>query len=121
MLNAPNRRNQLGLNILALLKAVGPILHPSIYEMWDTALPKLVTFLESMFYFIFLVLTNFLANSDPENWNPSLWEDLILRLTSETIKIANDDEWTVQLGENYAKQIELYKNDADLKRICFKH
>jgi hypothetical protein len=56
-----------------------------------------------------------LANSGTDDWNPTLWEDLILRLTSETIKIANDDEWTVALGENYAKQLELYKNDADMK------
>jgi hypothetical protein len=47
MLNAPQRRGQLGLNILAVLKAIGPILHPSIYEMWDSAIPKLVSFLES--------------------------------------------------------------------------
>ncbi len=54
MLNAPLRRGQLGLNILTLLKSVGPILHPSVYEMWDTAIPKLITFLESMYCMLFL-------------------------------------------------------------------
>ncbi len=46
-INVPNRRNNMGLSALQLLKACGPILHPCIWEMWDQALPKLMTFLES--------------------------------------------------------------------------
>ena len=108
MLNAPLRRGQLGLNILKLLQSIGPIIHPSIYEMWDSAIPKLINYLE-------------VNGNDTKNWNISLWEDLVLRLLTETIKIANEDEWIVQYGEQLAKQIDLYKNDSDMKRIAYKH
>jgi hypothetical protein len=46
MLNAPKRRGQLGVQILNVLKAIGPVLHPSICDLWDTAIPKLLQFLE---------------------------------------------------------------------------
>lgn len=73
--------------------------------MWDNAIPKLLSYLE--------------ANSN--NWNQSVWEELILRLLSETIKIANDDEWTNILGDSIAKQFDLYNDDPEMKRIAFKH
>jgi len=104
MLNVPQRRNQLGINILNCLRNIGPILHPSICDMWDNAIPKLITFLE-----------------DTAKWNTNLWEELVLRLLGETIKVANDDEWTVHLGEQYEKQLELYNVDTELKRVAFKH
>jgi hypothetical protein len=44
-----------------------------------------------------------------------VWEDLILRLLGETIKVANDDEWTSGLGEALEKQFELYTNDPEMK------
>ena len=107
MLNAPLRRGSLGINVLNLLQSIGPILHPSIFEMWDSAIPKLINFLET--------------NANTDSWNQSLWEDLVIRLASETMKIANDDEWITQYGEQLAKQLELYKNETDLKRVAFKH
>ncbi len=48
LLNAPFRRNQLGLNILEALRAIGPVLHPSLAGMWDAALPKLAAIVDSM-------------------------------------------------------------------------
>ena len=63
-----------------------------------SAVPKLVTFLE-----------------DSSKWTASVWEDLILRLLGETIKVANDDEWTSGLGEALEKQFELYSNDPEMK------
>lgn len=105
MVNAPNRRNQLGMNTLLTLKNIGPILHPSICEMWDNAIPKLITYLET----------------NSTSWNQSVWEELILRLLSETVKIANDDEWTNVLGDQLTKQFDLYNDDSDMKRIAFKH
>lgn len=107
IVNAPLRRNQLGINVLNTLQALGPILHPVVWEMWDNAIPKLISYLE----------TN---SSNPETWKSSVWEDLILRLLAETIKIANDDEWTIQLGEYLSQQIPLYNSDPELKRVALK-
>jgi len=35
-----------GENVLKLLKALSPILQPSVVEMWDTVIPKLIQYLE---------------------------------------------------------------------------
>ena len=35
-----------GLHVLKLLKALSPILEPTLVEMWDTVIPKLVQYLE---------------------------------------------------------------------------
>lgn len=105
MVNFPHRRGELGKHILEVLQAIGPVLHPSICDMWDNTIPKLLAFLKS----------------SSDKWNQSTWEDLIIRLLSETIKTANDDEWTTNLGEGLAKQIESYQGDPDVKRIAFKH
>ena len=116
MLNAPLRRNQLGVNILNTLRAVGPVLHPSICEMWDNAIPKLIGFLEGIVVLIFLIVP---ANGGTEKWNPTVWEDLVLRLLAETIKIANDDEWTTSLGEQLAQQLDSYNGDSNMKVNLF--
>lgn len=106
-LNQPHKRGQLGMRILSLLQSIGPILHPSISDMWDTTLPRLVAYLEN--------------NADGPTWNAQKWEDLVLRLLSETIKVANDDQWTMNLGSAYADQLEYYTALPDLKRLCLKH
>lgn len=45
------------------MKSIGPVLHPSICDMWDSAIPKLVQYIE--------------ANTD--DFKQQAWEDLILR------------------------------------------
>jgi hypothetical protein len=136
MLSVPLRRGRLGLHILQALLALGPALHPNIAPMWDHAVPKLAQYLQT--------------NSDnPDAWNPNSWDELVLRLLAETIKVhartharthaqppcnvCNDhvgggggvqvvdsEEWTLQLGESYMKHLAIYGADGELKRSCFK-
>ncbi|KYQ89059.1 hypothetical protein DLAC_10285 [Tieghemostelium lacteum] len=108
LLTAPHRRNQLGIRILEVMKSIGPILHPSICDMWDVTLPKLIVYLEDH------------PSPDAEDWNKNQWEELVLRLLSETIKNAADDEWTVHLGNSLSEQIDHYKRDPILKRSAYK-
>jgi hypothetical protein len=56
-----------------------------------------------------------------DNWNSQTWEDLVLRLLAETIKLVADDQWTMTLGESYSTQIPLYKSNSELKRCSLKH
>ena len=105
LLNAPLRRDDLGGNILEALLNISGILHPSITEMWDRTIPRILDFLRE--------------NSD--SWNQSTWEDLVLRLLTETIKVIADVEWTMKLGDALNNQLALYKTDPELKRVCFKH
>ena len=32
----------------------------------------------------------------------------------------DSEEWTLQLGDNYAKHLAVYATDSELKRSCFK-
>lgn len=52
-----------GVNALSAMKSIGPVLHPSICDMWDGAIPKLLSYLE--------------ANAN--DFKAQAWEDLILR------------------------------------------
>ncbi|GAM26848.1 hypothetical protein SAMD00019534_100230 [Acytostelium subglobosum LB1] len=106
LLTAPHRRNEQGTRILEAMRAIGPILHPSICDMWDVTLPKLAQFL--------------VDHPDNEQFNKNQWEELVLRLLSETIKNAADDEWTVALGTCTSDQIDHYKRDPILKRSLYK-
>eukprot|EP00005_Dracoamoeba_jomungandri_P008470 CAMPEP_0174265646 /NCGR_PEP_ID=MMETSP0439-20130205/27313_1 /TAXON_ID=0 /ORGANISM="Stereomyxa ramosa, Strain Chinc5" /LENGTH=1648 /DNA_ID=CAMNT_0015352207 /DNA_START=52 /DNA_END=4994 /DNA_ORIENTATION=- len=108
-LGVPLRRGRLGLRVLHLLHGIGPILNPDIADMWDNAIPKLAKYLQE-------------NSSDLEDWNSNSWEDLVLRLLSETIKVVGDEEWTMALGEELFKHLQtFYETDSDLKRTCFKH
>jgi len=60
-----------------------------------------------------LGLTRFIQGEDA--WKPAQWEELVLRLLAETIKVAADDDWTLQLGECLTAQLDSYKGDSNLK------
>jgi hypothetical protein len=54
-------------------------------------------------------------NNEADKWNRDQWEELVLRLLSESIKITNDDEWNVALGTAMVDQIPFYNKDPELK------
>lgn len=107
MLNEPLRRGQLGIRILQCLQSIGPVLNPLISDMWDNAMPKLAHYINE--------------NGESEIWDGNTWEDLTLRLLSETIKLVNDEEWTQALGENLSNQLEFYKGQPNIKKCALKH
>lgn len=65
------RRNKQAENILEMLRACGPVFHPEVQNLWDHSLIKLVQFIQSK----------------ASAWSQQKWEDLILRLMAETIKV----------------------------------
>jgi len=107
MMSSPLRRGRVGLHILQALHALGPVLHPSISAMWDNAVPRLASYLQS--------------NSEGGSWDASAWEELVLRLLSETIKVVGSEEWTMQLGDALFTQLPTYETDPELKKTCYKH
>ena len=44
-----------------------------------------------------------------------------MRLLSETIKLINDDEWSMRLGDALCEQLRMYKEAPFLKRVALKH
>ena len=65
------RRNKQEENILEMLRACGPIFHPEVQNLWDHSLIKLVQFIPSK----------------ASAWSQQQWEDFILRLMAEAIKV----------------------------------
>jgi len=51
VLSHPEERPQLGENILAFFKSMGPVLHPSVCDLWDDVVPKMVTYLKGFLSF----------------------------------------------------------------------
>eukprot|EP01105_Mastigella_eilhardi_P020591 TRINITY_DN4914_c0_g1_i1.p1 TRINITY_DN4914_c0_g1~~TRINITY_DN4914_c0_g1_i1.p1 ORF type:complete len:1654 (-),score=536.16 TRINITY_DN4914_c0_g1_i1:72-5033(-) len=107
-LNLPFKRPGLGVNIMEAMRSLGPVLHPTICDMWDDKLPKLVKFLEE-------------KAKQPDEFDFHYWEELILRLLGETVRIANDDEWSMAYAEALVAQIEIYKSEPQLRRVSLKH
>ena len=108
----PTRRPGQGVNIFNALRAVGPILHPSACDMWDEKIPKLVSYLEEK-------LRRGGSNGNGE-WDAASWEELILRLLAETVRIANDDEWAMSLGDALCREIEVYTGDSYMRHIAMR-
>eukprot|EP01101_Sappina_pedata_P011357 TRINITY_DN7637_c0_g1_i1.p1 TRINITY_DN7637_c0_g1~~TRINITY_DN7637_c0_g1_i1.p1 ORF type:complete len:1380 (-),score=647.08 TRINITY_DN7637_c0_g1_i1:49-4188(-) len=104
VLTHPLNKNHPGQNVLECMQALGPVLHPSVHSMWDNSLPKLSAYIEK----------------NKNNWKPQQWEDLVMRLIAETIKLANDDDWTLLLGDSLTDQFDLYKDDPDMKKSTLK-
>ena len=97
--------------MLHLLRAAGPLLHPAACDMWDAAAPRLLQYLASQ-------------EKSGGEFQQARWEELVLRLLEKTLAIADDDEWAMELGDEYAKQLAtLYASgaDADLKKVALKH
>eukprot|EP00004_Rigifila_ramosa_P005673 TRINITY_DN1633_c0_g1_i5.p1 TRINITY_DN1633_c0_g1~~TRINITY_DN1633_c0_g1_i5.p1 ORF type:complete len:1396 (+),score=325.85 TRINITY_DN1633_c0_g1_i5:37-4224(+) len=106
MLCDPLQQPQLGVRVLDTMLGMADILHPALSDLWEAKIPKLKAYLEK--------------NSGSAEWDQTVWEDVVVRLLSETIDIVCDDEWNAGLGENIAKQIGLYANHLPLRRQAFR-
>ncbi|KAJ7383167.1 Mroh1p [Desmophyllum pertusum] len=96
-----------GDHVLKLLKALSPILQPSLVEMWDTVIPKLIQYLEE-------------NSEDKEKWNQKAWEDLVLKFVSKSVDEVDSEEWLCSLGAEMAAQIPLYTHLPEEKNFLFK-
>jgi len=103
----PHQGNGRGEHVLKLLQALSLNLHPSIVEMWDTVIPKLIQYLEE-------------NSLEMENWNQKAWEDLILKLLSKTIGEIDSEEWNLSLGRVMGEQVTLYQKYPEEKGFLYK-
>jgi len=105
----PFRRGSLAEYLLKTLQHLGPMLHPNISNMWDSTIPKMIDYLEK------------LNNGDSKSEaDISKWEGLVRRLLTETIKLINDDMWTIGLIDAVIGQFPLFENDVGVKKVAFK-
>lgn len=92
---------------LKLLKALSLILQPTLVEMWNTVIPKLIQYLEE-------------NSDDKENWNQKAWEDLVLKFVSKSLDEVDSEEWVCCLSAEMAAQIPLYTQLSEEKNFLFK-
>ncbi|KJE96498.1 hypothetical protein CAOG_06818 [Capsaspora owczarzaki ATCC 30864] len=92
MASHPQER-QRGMHALQLLQSFSPNLRATLPDMWDDVIPKLLAYLE--------------ANADGE-FDQKAWEELLLKFLARTIDKVGNEDWTVSLGEDMAKQLPLY-------------
>jgi hypothetical protein len=86
-----------GTALLDALLYLSPLLHPTLTELWDQSIPILINFFRS------------------DHWQENKWEEYLLRLLSESIKLINDDEWTMKVGDALQEQAPYYKDQPYLR------
>ncbi|XP_048576780.1 maestro heat-like repeat-containing protein family member 1 isoform X2 [Nematostella vectensis] len=96
-----------GSHVLKLLQILSPILNPSLVEIWDSVIPKLLQYLEE-------------HSEDPEKWNQKAWEDLVLKLLSKSLDEADSEDWVCALGKELSHQLPLYAELPNDKNFLFK-
>ena len=98
-------KNQ-GISVLNLMKNISPNLSSSIVEIWDNVLPKLITNLEDK-----------LANS---KFNQKTWQDLVMKLLSNSLDQINEEEHICEIARALGNQIEtIYLNFSQEKVNIF--
>ncbi|XP_077982268.1 maestro heat-like repeat-containing protein family member 1 [Glandiceps talaboti] len=107
MVGRPMNGRKRGMNILKAMQSLSPNLHESLVELWDSVIPKLMTYLEENL-------------DDDEKWSQKSWEDLLLKLVSKTLDEVEDEDWIGELGEALADQVSLYTSQPDEKNFLYK-
>eukprot|EP00731_Ephydatia_muelleri_P026389 Em0018g489a len=103
-----NGRNR-GEQVLNCLQALGPNLHEDIVTLFDTAVPRLVTYLTEQ--------------DEKGTWDQKLWEDRMLKLLSRTLDDINKEEWLLEFGNvfgNAEQVMAKYGNLPDEKGFLYK-
>lgn len=96
-----------GVHCLNLLQSLSPNIHENVVDMWDTVIPKLIQYLEDNL-------------DDEEKWSMKSWEDLLLKMLSKTLDEAESEDWICELGNEFCKQMELYREYPEEKNFLFK-
>ncbi|KAL5467301.1 hypothetical protein EMCRGX_G031509 [Ephydatia muelleri] len=103
-----NGRNR-GEQVLNCLQALGPNLHEDVVTLFDTAVPRLVTYLTEQ--------------DEKGTWDQKLWEDRMLKLLSRTLDDINKEEWLLEFGNvfgNAEQVMAKYGNLPDEKGFLYK-
>ncbi|KAG1682946.1 Maestro heat-like repeat-containing protein family member 1 [Nymphon striatum] len=96
-----------GVNILKLMKDLCPILEKDLVDYWDKAIPSLLKHLQE-------------TNEKDRNWSQKDWEDMVLKILSQSLDTMDKDEWTLKLGNMLLNQLHLYNNFPTDKNMALK-
>ncbi|XP_008582529.1 PREDICTED: maestro heat-like repeat-containing protein family member 2B [Galeopterus variegatus] len=83
-----------GAGAIGLLKILPEIIHPKLADLWKTRIPELLQPLEG------------------KNTSIVLWETMLLQLLKESLWKIGDTAWTIQLSQDFNKQMGSYSNTS---------
>eukprot|EP01137_Pigoraptor_chileana_P006839 Opistho-2@51650 len=91
----PLEGNRRGAAIIRMLESLSPLMHPAVVDLWDDAMPKLLTMFDEG------------LNSDG-SLDFGEWEELLLKLLARTVDAVASEEWTATLAMEMSRQLDLY-------------
>ncbi|XP_027005038.2 maestro heat-like repeat-containing protein family member 1 isoform X1 [Tachysurus fulvidraco] len=90
---------------LSLLNAIGPSINPKVEALWESEIPKLLSYLEEF---------------TPEDFDKRSWEDGLLRFLSKTLVAIDDGQWSCQLVVEATRYLPTYNHSLEEKSFLYK-
>ncbi|GAA6103654.1 maestro heat-like repeat-containing protein family member 1 isoform X1 [Tachysurus ichikawai] len=90
---------------LSLLNAIGPSINPKVEALWESEIPKLLSYLEEF---------------TPEDFDKRSWEDRLLRFLSKTLVAIDDGQWSCQLVVEATRYLPTYNHSLEEKSFLYK-
>ncbi|KAK2156623.1 hypothetical protein NP493_1946g00003 [Ridgeia piscesae] len=100
-----------GVHVLTAMKALSPLLHESLVELWDAVIPKLIQYVED---------GQQKEEEEEAEWSQKNWEDLLLKLLSKSLEELSDEKWTCDIGRALMEQLSQCTGCAEDKNFLLK-
>ncbi|XP_060777885.1 maestro heat-like repeat-containing protein family member 1 isoform X2 [Neoarius graeffei] len=90
---------------LSLLNAISPNINPKVEALWESEIPRLLSYLEE---------------STPEAFDKTKWEDRLLQFLSKTLLTIDDGQWISQLVVEATRYLPIYNHSLEEKSFLYK-
>ncbi|KAF4088237.1 hypothetical protein AMELA_G00080220 [Ameiurus melas] len=90
---------------LSLLNAISPNINPKLEALWESEIPRLLSYLEE---------------STPEAFDKKKWEDSLLLFLSKTLVAVDDGQWSCQLVVEATRYLPTYNHSLEEKSFLYK-
>ncbi|KAB5586895.1 hypothetical protein PHYPO_G00006680 [Pangasianodon hypophthalmus] len=90
---------------LSLLNAISPNINPKVEALWESEIPRLLSYLEE---------------STPETFDRKKWEDSLLRFLSKSLVEIDDGQWSCQLVVEATRYLPTYNHSLEEKSFLYK-
>ncbi|XP_053484925.1 maestro heat-like repeat-containing protein family member 1 isoform X2 [Ictalurus furcatus] len=90
---------------LSLLNAISPNINPKVEALWESEIPRLLSYLEE---------------STPEAFDKKKWEDSLLLFLSKTLVAVDDGQWSCQLVVEATRYLPTYNHSLEEKSFLYK-
>lgn len=101
LLHDPQARENQATHILSVLNFLGPLFPKNISLFWQDEIPKMKAYV---------------SDTEDTKQDPSCqetWDDMIVNFLAESLDVGQDADWTIVVGDVFAKQYELYTSEDE--------